>query len=67
VDAERSQALMSSPNRPARGESREGNGGGGSAQACHATEGEREKEGGGAGSAAGPWGQNGSGRRGRRR
>jgi hypothetical protein len=41
--------------------------GGGSARVCHAEEGERKKEGGGgAGAAAGPWGWNGSGRRGRR-
>jgi hypothetical protein len=43
--AERSEAPTSSPNWRARGESREGNGGGrGSALACHAAEGEREKE-----------------------
>jgi hypothetical protein len=43
VDAERSEASASSPNQWVRGENIEGNGGGGSARACHAAEGEREK------------------------
>jgi hypothetical protein len=65
VDVERSEASTTSSIRRARGESREGNGGG-SARVCHAAEGERKKEGGGVGAAAGPWGWNGSERRGRR-
>jgi hypothetical protein len=41
---EQSEALVAPSIRQACRESREGNGGGGSAQAWHATEGEREKE-----------------------
>jgi hypothetical protein len=44
VDVERSEASTTSSIRRARGESREGNGGG-SARVCHAAEGERKKEG----------------------
>jgi hypothetical protein len=39
VDAERSEAPVASSIQRARGESREGNGGGGSARACHEVEG----------------------------
>jgi hypothetical protein len=46
VDVEQSEAPASSPNRQARVESKEGNGGGGgSAWACHAAEGERRGRG----------------------
>jgi hypothetical protein len=59
---ERSEALMASSIRRARGgeSEREVGGGGGSARACHAAEGEREKRGSGTVSAAKPLGQNGS-------